>query len=65
MAYVSDNRFWPVEIKWTRQLRPKQIKQIAAYPNGRILTRSKVKGEIQGLPTEPLPLALLKLGPLQ
>ena len=65
VAYVDDNRFWPVEIKWTRQLRPKQIKQIAAYPNGRILTRSKVKGEIQGLPTEPLPLALLKLGRLQ
>ena len=65
VAYVSENRFWPVEIKWTRQLRPKQLKQIAAYPNGRILTQSKVKGEIQGLPTEPLPLALLKLGRLQ
>jgi predicted AAA+ superfamily ATPase len=65
VAYVSENRFWPVEIKWTRQLRPKQLKQIAVYPNGRILTQSKVKGEIQGLPTEPLPLALLKLGRLQ
>jgi len=65
VAYVKDNRFWPVEIKWSRQLRPKQIKQIAAYPNGRILTQSKIKGEIQGLPTEPLPLALLKLGRLQ
>jgi hypothetical protein len=65
VAYVNENRLWPVEIKWTRQLRPKQIKQIAAYPNGRILTRSKVKGEIQGLPTEPLPLALWKLGELQ
>jgi len=65
VAYVNENRLWPVEIKWTRQLRPKQIKQIATYPNGRILTRSKVKGKIQGLPTEPLPLALLKLGRLQ
>jgi hypothetical protein len=65
VAYVNENRLWPVEIKWTRQLRPKQIKQIAAYPNGRILTQSKVKGQIQGLPTEPLPLALLKLGRLQ
>jgi predicted AAA+ superfamily ATPase len=61
VAYVSDNRIWPVEIKWTRQLRPKQIKQIAKYPNGRILTRSKIKGEIQGVPTEPLPLALLRI----
>jgi predicted AAA+ superfamily ATPase len=65
LAYVSENRFWPVEIKWSRQLRPKQIKQISAYPNGRILTQSKVKGEIQGIATEPLPLALLKLRGLQ
>jgi predicted AAA+ superfamily ATPase len=60
VAYVSEDRIWPVEIKWTRQLRPKQIKQIARYPNGRILTGSKVKGKIQGIPTEPLPLALLR-----
>jgi len=65
LAYVSENRFWPIEIKWSRQLRPKQIKQIMSYPNGRILTQSKVKGEIQGIATEPLPLALLKLGGLQ
>ncbi|MDY6986823.1 MAG: hypothetical protein SWQ30_02100 [Thermodesulfobacteriota bacterium] len=61
IAYVHENRLWPVEIKWTRQLRPKQLKQIAKYPNGRILTRSPIKGEINGVPTEPLPLALLRL----
>ena len=60
VAYVKEDRIWPVEIKWTRQLRPKQIKQITNYPNGRILTRSKVKGDIQGIPTEPLPLALIR-----
>ena len=65
VAYVNENRLWPVEVKWTRQLRPKQLKQIVKYPNGRILTRSKVKGEIHGVPTEPLPLALLRLGELQ
>ena len=54
-----------IEVKWTRQLRPKQLKQIVKYPNGRILTRSKVKGEIHGVSTEPLPLALLRLGELQ
>jgi len=61
IAYVHKNRLWPVEIKWTRQLRPKQLKQIAKYPNGRILTRSLNKGEINGVPTEPLPLAMLRL----
>jgi predicted AAA+ superfamily ATPase len=65
VAYVDKKRLWPVDIKWARQLRPKQIKQITKYPNGRILTKSKVKGEIQGIPTEPLPLTLLRLGELQ
>jgi len=62
IAYVQGNQFFPVEIKWTQQLRPKQIKQITKYTNGRILTKSKIKGEIHGVPTEPLPLALMRLG---
>lgn len=62
VAYIYENQLWPVEIKWTQKLRPKQIKQIAKYPNGRILTKSKTKGELHGIPTEPLPLALLRLG---
>ena len=61
IAYIDGNRFWPVEIKWTRQIRPKQLKQIAKYPNGKILTKSSVSGEMNGVPTEPLPLALLRL----
>lgn len=61
IAYVHQNRFHPVEIKWTRQIRPKSLKQILRYDNGRILTRSRQRGEIQGVPTEPLPLSLLRL----
>jgi predicted AAA+ superfamily ATPase len=62
IAYVSENRFWPVEVKWTRQLRPKSLKQISKYPNAKILTKRKERGEISGVATEPLPLALLRLG---
>jgi len=62
VAYIDQNRFWPLEVKWTTQLRPKDLKQIAKYPNGRILTKSRHRGEILGIPTEPLPLALLRLG---
>jgi len=62
IAYVDKNRFWPLEIKWTKQLRPKDLKQIAKYPNSRILTRSRQSGEVLGISTEPLPLALLRLG---
>ena len=61
IAYIDKNRFWPVEIKWTKQLRPKELKQISKYPNGLILTRSKQFGKIRDIPTMPLPLALLRL----
>ena len=62
VAYVDKNRVWPVEVKWTRQLRPKQLKQITKYPNSVILTKTDTPGAIQGVPTIPLPLALLRLG---
>ena len=61
IAYVDQSRFWPIEAKWTKQLRPKNLKQIAKYPNGRILTKSRQPGHILGIPTEPLPLAMLRI----
>ena len=61
IAYVDQNRFWPLEVKWTKQLRPKDLKQIVKYPNSRILTRSRQRGEILGIPTEPLPIAMLRV----
>ena len=61
IAYIDQNRFWPLEIKWTKQLRPKDLKQIAKYPNSRILSRSWKCGEIMGVPVEPLPLTMLRL----
>lgn len=62
LAYIAEDRFWPVEVKWTGQIRPKDLKQITKYSNGLILTKSNQRGEILGIPTEPLPLALLRLG---
>jgi len=62
VAYVDRNRFWPLEVKWTKQLRPKDLKQISKYPNSRILTKLRQSGEMHGIPTIPLPLALFRLG---
>lgn len=62
IAYVDQNRFWPLEIKWTQQLRPKDLKQIVKYPNSRVLSRTPQTGNMLGVPTEPLPLALFRLG---
>ena len=61
VAYVRDGRFWPVEIKWTSQLRPKAIKQIARYDNGEIWSKSRRTGEINGVRVLPLPIQLLRM----
>ena len=61
IAYVKDGRFWPVEIKWTNQLRPKTLKQISKYANSRILARRSAPESIGGIPVEFLPQALLRL----
>jgi predicted AAA+ superfamily ATPase len=62
LAYIVEHRFWPVEVKWTGQIRPKDLKQIAKYSNGRILTKSRHATQILGIPTEPLPVAMLRVG---
>ena len=62
IAYVRDGRFWPVEIKWTNQLRPKSLKQIARYGNGEIWSKSRHMGEIDGVKVLPLPIELLRVG---
>ena len=61
IAYVKDGRFWPVEIKWTSQLRPKTLKQIGKYANSRILARRSAPASIGDIPVEFLPQALLRL----
>lgn len=61
IAYIDNNRFWPIEIKWRNQLRPKDVKQIAKYKNARIFSRVYDYGRIENIPIEPLPLALLAL----
>jgi predicted AAA+ superfamily ATPase len=58
IAYVKNKTFWPVEIKWTEQIREKNLKQTLKYPNAMILTKNISAGSIQHIPTQPLPLAL-------
>ncbi|MCK4607872.1 MAG: ATP-binding protein [Gammaproteobacteria bacterium] len=61
VAYIDHEQFWPVEVKWTNQIRPNDFKQAAKYNNSIILSKTSVPGILQGVVTEPLPLALLKL----
>jgi predicted AAA+ superfamily ATPase len=61
IAYINKGQFWPVEIKWTNQIRPQDLRQVKKYTYGKILTRTKITGTIQSLPTIPLPLALFEM----
>jgi len=62
IAYIKDNKFWPVEVKWTNQLRPKDLKQISKYKNSIILSKVPQSGLLQNIKVKPLPVALLQLG---
>ena len=61
VAYIKQAGFWPIEVKWTSQLRTKDLKQILKYPNGKILSKTKTFGTLNTLPTEPLPYVLFRL----
>lgn len=62
IAYIKDKQFWPVEIKWTEQLRPNDLKQIQKYPRATVYTKHD-HPDIFGIPTVPLPWALYQIPP--
>lgn len=64
VAYVNKHRFWPVEIKWTKQLRSKDLKQICKYNNANIYAKTNAFYNINNIPVRPLPLALLEIDTL-
>lgn len=64
IAYVNKQKFWPIEIKWGKQLRPNDLKQIQKYKNGKIYARTNEITSINHTPVIPLPLALLQVDQL-
>ena len=60
LVVIDDNTFTPIEIKWSEQLRPKELKQIKKYKNPIVLTKFFKEGLINNIKTLPVPLYLLK-----
>lgn len=58
VAYIKENKFWPIEVKWANQLRPQDLKQVLKYKNAEIWAKVQKEGELQGVPVAPLPWAL-------
>ena len=59
IAYVEGKRFFPLEVKWSQNIRPEELKQIMCYPNGLILSRVQETRSIMGIPCVPLVRYLL------
>ncbi len=49
IAYIDQDHFIPVEIKWRNQIRAKDLKQVKKYPNAFILARQKGETIIDGV----------------
>jgi hypothetical protein len=41
IALVNNKKLLPVEVKWTSQIRPEELKQISLYDTGLILTKNQ------------------------
>jgi predicted AAA+ superfamily ATPase len=61
IAYVKENKFHPIEIKWTTQIRTQDLKQIGKYKDSLVLTKNQ-NGAIGNIKLEALPKYLFNLG---
>lgn len=61
VAYIKDGKFWPIEVKWTGQLRVKDLKQIQKYKNGIILGKQQQIHTVNSTMSYPLPWYLAKM----
>lgn len=60
VAYIDQQKFWPVEVKWTGQVRASDLKQIQKYSNGILLSRQTSPAQINATPSYSLPWYLAK-----
>ncbi len=61
VAYINKNKFWPIEVKWTGQLRTKDLKQIQKYKNGIILAKQRQIHKVNKTLSYPLPWYLARM----
>lgn len=61
IAYLQGKTIFPVEIKWTTQIRPEELKQVMLYKNGLILGRQCTPSCIAHVQYAPLIRYLLGL----
>lgn len=60
LAYVSEKKIFPVEVKWTSQLRSKELLGIAKYPNGLIAAKVDCISRFGPNLVVPIPILIMK-----
>jgi len=60
-AYLRDRRIWPIEVKWTTQVRPKDLVQVRKYRNALIAGRVRGSHRWEEVPVLPAPVVLLRV----
>ena len=58
VAYLKNDGFYPIEIKWTNQIRASDLKQALKYQNAVIWSKQRDLRKFEHLDVTPLPLAL-------
>ena len=58
VAYIDHGQVMPVEIKWRKQIRAKDLKQVKKYPDAFILAKQKEETMISGVKAVPLAVFL-------
>jgi predicted AAA+ superfamily ATPase len=60
-AYVRDGRFHPIEVKWTRSVKPEHLVMLRRYREGTLAAMVDREVEIDGIRVVPLPFVLVRL----
>lgn len=61
LAIIKNKTFLPIEIKWTKQIRLEDLKQLSLYSSGTILTLKKENIKINNFENKFLPRDLFEL----
>lgn len=61
IAYVKEKKIFPVEIKWTNQLRFDELKHLKKYPSCLVAAKVDKEFDLEGIPIVPLPQLLMRL----
>ncbi len=61
VVYVKNQKIFPVEVKWTNQLRWDELKHLKKYDSPRIAAKVEQQQILNGLEVIPIPELLLNL----